>query len=117
MAEDKNDMIPSDNKLPESLDKHLREILNEGDLKQFREQLPTEFVADASEGLDQFKDTKQLETVLRHLNQQMHHQLAAKKHHKKRRGIGDLSWSYWAIIIIFLFIFVGFLVIRILLHR
>jgi hypothetical protein len=117
MKEDKSDINPPDKKLPASLDRHLRELMPDRDLNHFREQLPAEFLSDASEGLDQVKDTKQLENVLQRLNQQMHHQLSGKKYHKKRHKIGDLSWSYWAIIIIFLFIFAGYLVIRMLLSR
>ena len=119
MTDEKNDMNPADprKKLPASLDKHLRAIIPEKDLNQFREQLPAEFLSDASEGLDQVEDTKQLESVLQKLNQQMHQHLAHKKTHKKRRSIGDLGWTYWAIIIILLLSIVGFVVIRMLLHH
>jgi hypothetical protein len=116
MTEETNDMIPSENKLPASLDIHLRAIMADKELNLFREQLPAEFLSDASEGLGQLKDTKQLESVLHHLNLQMHHQLGHKKTHKKRRSIGDLSWSYWAIIIILLLVIVGYIVVRMLLH-
>lgn len=115
MPEETNDMIPPENKLPASLDSHLRTIMPEKELKHFREQLPAEFLSDASEGLNHLRDAKQLESVLEQLNRQMHRQLAYKKT-KRRRSIGDLSWSYWAIIIIFLLIFVGFILIRMLLR-
>jgi hypothetical protein len=117
MTEETNDMIPPENKLPPSLDNHLRAIMANKELNRFREQLPAEFLSDASEGLGQLKDTKQLESVLQHLNQQMHHQLGHKKTHKKRRSIGDLSWSYWAIIIILLLVIIGYGVIRMLLRH
>jgi hypothetical protein len=119
MTDDTNDMIPSDSekKLPASLDSHLRSIIQEKNLRSFREQLPGDFVADASEGLDQLKDKKQLESVLKQLNQQMHQQLKHKKVHKRKHSIGDLSWTYWAIIIIFLLTIIGFVVIRMLLHH
>ncbi len=42
----------------------------------------------------------------------MHHQLTHKKMHKRKKSIGDLSWTYWAIVIILLLSIVGFLVIR-----
>src|ERR1700682_6035172 len=112
MTEETNDMNPPENKLPASLDSHLRAIMEEKELNRFRDQLPAEFLSDASEGLGQLKDTKQLESVLQHLNQQMRHQLGHKKAHKKRRSIGDLSWSYWAIIIILLLTIAGYVVVR-----
>ena len=116
MNEEINDMNHPDNRLPESLDDHLRMMMTENELKNFREQLPAEFLSDASEGLNQLKDTKQLKSVLRNLNQQMHRQLAHKKMHKRKRSVGDLSWSYWAIIIILLLGIVGFVIVRMLMH-
>jgi hypothetical protein len=119
MTDDTNDKIPADsgNKLPASLDSHLRSMMQEKNLKSFRDELPGDFVADASEGLDHLKDKKQLESVLKQLNQQMHQHLMHKKIHKRSHSIGDLSWTYWAIIIIFLLTITGFIVIRMFLRR
>jgi hypothetical protein len=119
MNDEMNDMIPADpgKKLPDSLDRHLRAIMPGKDLDRFMEQLPAEFLSDASEGLDHLKDTKKLESVLQQLNQQMHQHLVHKKTYRKRHSIGDLSWTYWAIIIIFLLTITGFLVIRMLLRH
>ena len=72
MSEEINDMKHPDNKGPDPLDDHLRTLMAEKELNNFREQLPAEFLSDASEGLRQLKDSKQLESVLRNLNQQMH---------------------------------------------
>ena len=116
MSEEINDMNNPENKLPDLLDVHLRTMMAERDLNRFREQLPAEFLSDASEGLNQLKDNKQLESVLQNLNQQMHRQLAHKKVHKRKSSIGDLSWSYWAIIIILLLSMVGYIIVRMLIH-
>jgi hypothetical protein len=116
MSEEINDMNHSENKLPVSLDEHLRMIMAENELNRFREELPAEFLSDASEGLSHLKDTKQLESVLRNLNQQMHLQLAHKKLHKRKRSIGDFTWTYWAIIIILLLSIVGYVIVRMLMH-
>ena len=119
MAEEINDMVPTDpeKKLPSSLDLHLRNIMQDNELNRFREQLPEEFLSDASEGLDQLNDTKQLESVLQQLNQQMQQHLKHKKIRKRSHYIGNLSWTYWAIIVIFLLTIIGFIVIRMLLHH
>ena len=116
MSEEINDMDHPENRLPDALDDHLRRMMAETELNRFRQQLPAEFISDASEGLSQLKDTKQLESVLRNLNAQMHRQLARKKVHKRKRSIGDMSWTYWAIIIILLLCIVGYVIVRMLIH-
>ena len=105
------------NQLNNSLDSHLRTLMADRELKNFREQLPTDFLSDASEGLGHLNDTKQLESVLQNLNQKMHHQLEHKERHRKIKSIGDLSWNYWAVIFILLFAVAGYIVIRMLLQK
>jgi hypothetical protein len=119
MTEESNDMIPADpgKKLPAALDRHLRAILPEKDLNRFREQLPEDFITDASEGLENLKDSTQLESVMKKLNQQMHHHLSYKKTNKMRRPEGVLRWTYWAIIIVLLITIAGFVLIRMILKQ
>jgi hypothetical protein len=119
MAEEINDMMPADpgKKLPAPLDAHLRSIIPGKGLDQFREQLPAEFLSDASEGLDQMNDRKQLEKVLHQLNQQMRQHLTPKKTHKKRRSVGYPGWVYWVIVIVILLIVIAFLVVQMLLKK
>jgi hypothetical protein len=118
MAEETNDRIPADpdKKIPDSLDIHLRNIMHDKNLNRFRDQLPAEFLSDASEGLNHVNDKKQLDSVLKQLNQQMHQHLKHKKVRKRRHSITNLSWTYWAIILIFLLAIIGFIVVRMLLH-
>jgi hypothetical protein len=116
MSEKINDMDHPENRLPDTLDDHLRRMMAETELNRFRQQLPAEFLSDASEGLSQLKDTNQLESVMRNLNAQMHRQLAHKKVHKRKGSIGDMSWTYWAIIIILLLCIVGYVIVRMLMH-
>ena len=119
MAEETNDMIPADpdKKLPDSLDVHLRNIMHDKNLSRFREQLPAEFLSDATEGLNRMNDQEQLDSVLQQLNQQMHQHLKHKKVRKRRNSITNFSWTYWAIILIFLLTIIGFIIVRMLLHR
>jgi|SRR3954447_17203231 hypothetical protein len=117
MSEDINDMNSSEKKISDSLDSHLRTVMTEKELKKFREQLPEQFLLDASEGLAEVKDTERLQTVLRNLNKQMHRQLAHQKLRARGRSIGDLSWTYWAIIIILLLIVVGYIVVHMFLSK
>src|SRR5664279_1749055 len=117
MTEETNDKKPAGQgkKLPMPLDRQLRALLPEEELKHFREQLPEDFLNDASEGLDQVHDSNQLENILKKLNRQMHQQLVHKKKKAGRRSIRDLGWTYWAIVIILILCICAFLVIRLLL--
>ncbi len=117
MDEETNDMKSPEKRLPASLEEHLRNLLPEKDLNRFREQLPSEFLSDASEGLDQVSDSKNLDSVLKKLNHDLHLHLAHKKTGKRKRAIGDLSWTYWAIVIILLLTITGFFVIRMFLRH
>src|SRR5450432_990222 len=114
MNNETNDMIPDDpgKKLPASAREQLRANIPDGDLNQFRDQVPAEFLSDAAEGLDQVKDARQLDFILKQLNKQMHHQLTHKKSKRKRHSIANLSWTYWAIILIFLLTIVSFILVR-----
>jgi hypothetical protein len=114
MNEETNDMIPGDpgKDLPSSIREHLRTIMADRDLGQFREQLPPGFLLDASEGLDQLNDPKQLESVLQQLNKEMNQHLTHIKTKRLKRSIGNLNWTYWAVIIIILLTVISFVVIR-----
>lgn len=119
MKDDTNDMTSGESKdhIPPSLDRQLRAIMQGEELNQFREQLPAAFLKDASEGLRQLKDDKQLENVLQHLNHEMRGHLAHKKRQRKRRNMGNMSWTYWAILIILLLTIVGFILVRMVLKH
>jgi hypothetical protein len=117
MTDEKNDMIPPEKNPASSFDNRLRELLPGKELDDFKKQLPPEFISDAEEGLGKISDSRQLDSVLKKLNQHMHHQLSVKKQKKKSNEIGNLNWSYWAILIILILIFACYLVIRQLLHR
>jgi hypothetical protein len=118
MTDEKNDMIPPDpeKRISASLESHLRPLMYGKDLDKFRDQLPKDFVIDATEGLDLLKNKEQLESVLQQLNRQMHQQVKQKSARKRKSAIGNLSPAYWAIIIILLLVFIGFIVIRMLLR-
>lgn len=119
MTEETNDMSKGDKnkKMPASMATHLRQFLPEGELDRFEDQLPPEFLADAEEGFNKLNNTDQLEKVISQLNHQMHQQLSHRKTHRLHHKIGDLSWSYWAIIIILLLSIAGYIVIQMILGK
>jgi hypothetical protein len=119
MKDETNDMNSRDpvDKISTLLDSHLSPVMRGKELKDFKEQLPPDFIEDASEGLDLLKNKKQLESDLKLLNRRMHRDLGNKKTKKRSHSIGDLSWTYWAIIIVFLLTITGFIVVKMLLRR
>jgi hypothetical protein len=119
MNEETNNMNDGDpeKKLPLPLDRQLRALLPEKELNNFREQLPEEFLVDASEGLDQVKDRSQLDAILKKLNQQLHQQLTHKKTKSGVTPIRNFNWAYGAVIIILILCICAYLVVRLLLHH
>jgi hypothetical protein len=81
------------------------------------DQLPEEFLTDASEGLAGMEDDEQLSTVLKQLNHQMRKQLGHKKNIKSHRKIWDLTWTYWAIVIVLILTITAFWVVRLYLKK
>ena len=107
-------MIPDrpDSNLPDSLDIRLQAMLNELNQKPSTEKLPAAFLTDATEGLHQVKDEKELATVIQKLNKQMQLHLTHVKTKRLKRSIGNLNWTYWAVVLIILLVVIGFIVIR-----
>jgi hypothetical protein len=112
--EESNHMMPgpADSNKPDSPDNLLRAMLNELDQKASMEKLPADFLTDASEGLHQVKDEKELAAVIQKLNKEMHQHLTHVKTKRLKRSIGNLNWTYWAVILIILLTIISFIVIR-----
>jgi len=119
MEEGINDMTPGDpsKKRPLLPADSSRAFYAESGIAGYQQPLPAEFLSDAEEGMKNLSDENQLDAVLKKLNRQMHQQLAVKKPPNDRRGLWDLSWTYWAIIVVLLLTITGFVVIRLLLRR
>ncbi len=112
--EESNHMIPgdADTNQTDSPDIRLQAMLNEMDQRHSMEKLPVEFLADASEGLHQLKDEKELAAVIQKLNKEMHQHLTHVKTKRLKKSIGNLNWTYWAVILIILLTIISFIVIR-----
>jgi anti-sigma factor RsiW len=70
-----------------------------------------DFLNDALEGLQQVKDKKNLEGMVDVLNNDLHKKLNQKKNRKDKRKIKELTWIYYAIVLILLFIILTWVVI------
>ena len=73
--------------------------------------IDSEIMSDAVEGLEKFKNVKELDTFVAQLNNNLKKQLGKRALKKERRTIKDLPWLYFTIILIVLIILIGFFVI------
>jgi hypothetical protein len=113
---EENQDIPSEKKLPASLDRHLRSLIPEEEMAEFRSQLPEEFISDAKEGLDQLSENR-MEADLKKLNRHLHVHLGHKRRSRNKAFTGEPVWTYWAVLLICVLALAGYLVVRMLLHR
>ena len=73
--------------------------------------IDSEMMNDAVEGLEKLKNTD-VSAVVRQLNKNLHKQLNKKRSKKIKRGIRDLPWLYFTIILGLIIILIGFIVIK-----
>ena len=73
--------------------------------------IDSEMMNDAVEGLEKLKNTD-VSAVVRQLNKNLHKQLNRKRSKKIKRGIKDLPWLYFTIILVLIIILIGFIVIK-----
>ncbi|MEO8567990.1 MAG: hypothetical protein ABI419_02600 [Ginsengibacter sp.] len=74
--------------------------------------IDSEMMNDAMEGLDGFKNKKDVSALVEQLNINLKKQLEKKKSNKEKRSIKDLLWLYVTVILILLIILIGFFVIK-----
>ncbi|MGH2563047.1 MAG: hypothetical protein ACRDE5_00945 [Ginsengibacter sp.] len=72
----------------------------------------SEMLNDVIEGLEKFKNKKDVSTFVEQLNANLKKQLDRKKAKKLKREIKNLNWLYFSIILILIIVLIGFLVIR-----
>ncbi len=72
----------------------------------------SEMINDAMEGLDGFKNKKEVDTLVEQLNANLKKQLEKKKSKKLKRSIKELPWVYLTIILIIIIILIGFFIIK-----
>ena len=87
--------------------------LSEKDKRDLEEaMIDSEMMNDAVEGLDGFKNKRDITSLVEQLNLNLKKQLEKKKTKKLKRSIKDLPWLYLTIILILIMILIGFLVIK-----
>jgi anti-sigma factor RsiW len=72
----------------------------------------SEMLNDIVEGLEKFKNKKEVTALVEQLNTNLKKQLEKKRSRKLKRQIKDLPWLYLSIILILIIILISFLVIK-----
>ena len=71
-----------------------------------------EFMNDAVEGLDDFRNKKDLSLYVEQLNQELKKQLDKKKKQKEKRRLKEQPWVYLSIVLLLLLIVISYIVIK-----
>jgi hypothetical protein len=72
----------------------------------------SEFMSDAVEGLESFKEKKDINLFVEQLNRDLQKNLDKKKSRKKKRMLKDNPWILTAIAVVLLLIVIAFFVIK-----
>lgn len=70
-----------------------------------------DFLNDAAEGLEHFRNQHNLGSYVDQLNKDLHRQLREKKQRREKRKIKDTPWLYFAVILILTLIVLAYVVI------
>lgn len=71
-----------------------------------------EFVNDAVEGLEEFKNKKDLSLYVQQLNNDLKKQLDKKKKRKEKRRIKEEPWLYFGIVLLLVLIVICFVLVK-----
>lgn len=115
MHEDLLDIFSSHNEPVDNqkLMNYLENKLTPQERHAFEQQLlESDLLNDAVEGLEDFKDKKDIASFTSFLNKRLSKQLDKRKKLQLKRKIKDLPWLYLAIIVVLLIVLIGFLVIK-----
>lgn len=71
-----------------------------------------ELLNDAVEGLEQFKDKKEMAEYVEQLNSSLQKKVQKKKSRKEKRKIKDQPWIYFTIVLLLLLLIICFIIIN-----
>lgn len=77
-----------------------------------KKMVDSEMLNDIVEGLEKFKNKKEVTALVEQLNTNLKKQLEKRRSRKLKRQIKDLPWLYLSIILILIIILISFLVIK-----
>ncbi len=115
MSDDLKDILSNLNKdiEQEKLLDYLNKKLSAAEAHEVEKQMADdEFMNDAVEGLEHFKNKQNLSLLVDQLNSDLKKHTAKKKKQKEKRKLKDQPWLYITILIILLLIIIGFVLIK-----
>jgi hypothetical protein len=115
MSEDLKDILSNLNKdiEQEKLLDYLNKNLSAAETHEVEKQMADdEFMNDAVEGLEHFKNKKNISLLVEQLNNELKKQTEKKKKQKEKRKLRDQPWLYISIVILLLLVVISFVLIR-----
>jgi len=115
MSDELKDILSNLNKdiEQEKLLDYLNKKLSAAEAHEVEKQMAAdEFMNDAVEGLENFKNKKDLSLLVEQLNNDLKKQTAKKKRKKEKRKLRDQPWLYITIIILLLLVVISFVLIK-----
>jgi anti-sigma factor RsiW len=115
MSKDLKDILSNLNKDIEQdkLLDYLNKNLSAAEAHEVEKQMADdEFMNDAMEGLERFKNKSDVSLVVQQLNAELKKQTAKKKARKEKRRLKDQPWLYITIVTLLLLIVIAFIVIK-----
>ena len=115
MSDDLKDILSNLNKdiEQEKLLDYLNKNLSAAEAHEVEKQMADdEFMNDAVEGLEDFKNKKDLSLLVEQLNKDLKKQTAKKKLNKEKRRLKDQPWVYITIVTLLLLIIVSYIIIK-----
>jgi hypothetical protein len=92
---------------------YLSDKLSQEEKHEFEKKMvDSEMLSDIVEGLEKFKNKKDVAALVEQLNTNLKKQLEKKKKKKLKREIKNLNWLYFSIVLILILILIGFFVIK-----
>lgn len=115
MSKDLKDILSNLNKDIEQdkLLDYLNKNLSAAEAHEVEKQIADdEFMSDAVEGLESFKNKKDVSLLVQQLNAELKKQTEKKKARKEKRKLKDQPWLYIAIVTLLLLIIVSYIVVK-----
>ena len=115
MSDDLKDILGNLNKDIEQdkLLDYLNKKLSAAEAHEVEKQMADdEFMNDAVEGLENFKNKKDLSLLVEQLNRDLKRQTAKKKLKKEKRKLREQPWLYISIVILLVLIIISFVLVK-----
>ena len=115
MSKDLKDILANLNKdiEQEKLLDYLNKNLSAAEAHEVEKQMADdEFMNDAMEGLENFKNKKDVSLMVQQLNSELKKQTEKKKARKEKRKLKDQPWLYITIVTLLILVIVAYIVIK-----